>query len=138
MVKNIFEFIFILMAVKNYTSNFADRPFGPDYCSSSDASLTAPSIRHYFQCICKIFQILDEFSKILSLLFLNILQIQTYKYKHFPITVKCKAILWNLKQVKKKKNVKRFLEIFLFCSHFYLWHICPWTFRYWQIPSVGF
>ena len=34
MVENIIGIIFILTAVKNYTSNFADSPFGPDYYSS--------------------------------------------------------------------------------------------------------
>ena len=40
----IFGIIFNLTAVKNYASNFADSPFGPDYGSYSNASLTAPSI----------------------------------------------------------------------------------------------
>ena len=31
MVENIFEIIWILMAEKNYTSNFAETSFGPDY-----------------------------------------------------------------------------------------------------------
>ena len=31
MVKHIFKNIFILIAAKNYTSNFADSPFGPDF-----------------------------------------------------------------------------------------------------------
>ena len=48
MAENIFEIIFILTAAKNHTSNFADGPFGSDYCSSSNASLTAPSNQHYF------------------------------------------------------------------------------------------
>ena len=60
-----FENIFILMAAKNYTSNFADSPFGPDYCSSSNASLTSPSISTIIQCNFKIFQVINDFSKII-------------------------------------------------------------------------
>ena len=41
--------MFILTAAKNHTSNFADRTVGPDYCTSSNASLTAPSNRNYCQ-----------------------------------------------------------------------------------------
>ena len=48
MAENIFEIIFILMAAKNHTSNFADRPFGHCYYSSSIASLTAPCNLHYY------------------------------------------------------------------------------------------
>ena len=48
MVEHIIGIIFILTAVKNYTSNFADSPFGPDYCSFSNASFTAPSNQHYY------------------------------------------------------------------------------------------
>ena len=54
---NIFEIICILMAAKNYTSNFPGTPFGPDYCTSSNESLTETSNQIYFQCIFKIFQI---------------------------------------------------------------------------------
>ena len=36
MIGNIFGIIFILMAVKNHTTNFADSSFGPDYYSSSN------------------------------------------------------------------------------------------------------
>ena len=56
MFENIFEFFGILMAVKNYTSNFSDNPVGPNGCTSSKASLTEPSNQPYFQCIIKIFQ----------------------------------------------------------------------------------
>ena len=35
MVKNYFEIISDLTAVKNHTINFAESPFGPDYCLSS-------------------------------------------------------------------------------------------------------
>ena len=66
---------------KNYTSNFADSPFGPDYCSSSNASLIALSISTIFQCILKIFQIIVHFKKLYFFLILNILQIQTDKYQ---------------------------------------------------------
>ena len=37
-----------LTAAKNHIKNFSDRPFGPHYCSSSNASLTAPSNLHYY------------------------------------------------------------------------------------------
>ena len=47
-VKNIFEIIFILTAAKIYTGNFADSPFGTDYCSSSNESINAPSNKQYF------------------------------------------------------------------------------------------
>ena len=40
--------ICIFTEAKNHTSNFADSPFGPDYCSSLIASLTAPSNLHYY------------------------------------------------------------------------------------------
>ena len=49
MVEYIFKIIFILTAAKNYTSNLLDTPFGPDYCTSSNASLTATSNSSYFQ-----------------------------------------------------------------------------------------
>ena len=42
MVENIFGIVFILMAAKNYTRNFSDTPFDPDYYTSSEASLTTP------------------------------------------------------------------------------------------------
>ena len=45
-----------LTTAKNYNGNFSDTPFGPDYCTSSKAFLTAPSNQIYFQCILKIFQ----------------------------------------------------------------------------------
>ena len=86
MIENIFEIIFILTAVKNYTSNYADSPFGPDYCSSSNASITGPSISTIIQCIFKIFQIIVEFQKNYFFSFLNFfLQIQTYKFQNVPI-----------------------------------------------------
>ena len=47
MDENIFEIIFILTAAKTHTSNFADSPFGPDYCSSLNVSLTEPSNKYY-------------------------------------------------------------------------------------------
>ena len=84
MVENIVLNIFILTAGKNYTSNFADIPFGPDYCSSSNPSLTAPSISTIFQCIFKIFQIIVYFSKIAFFSFLKFFQIQTYEYQNVP------------------------------------------------------
>ena len=87
MVGNIFDIIFILTAAKNYTSNFADSPFGPDYCSSSNASLTAPSNQHYYSMYFQKNQIIDEFQKFNFFLFLNILQIQTYKYLNVPTSV---------------------------------------------------
>ena len=43
MDENEFEIICILMAAKNYTSNFSDTPFGHDHCTSSNAFLTASS-----------------------------------------------------------------------------------------------
>ena len=61
MVKHIFEIICILTAAKNYTSNFSDPPLGPDHCTSSKASLTAPSNQPYFQCIFQIFQSFGTF-----------------------------------------------------------------------------
>ena len=54
-VENICEIICILIAEKKYTSIFPDTPFGPDYCTSSKAFLTAASNQIYFQCILKIF-----------------------------------------------------------------------------------
>ena len=48
------EIIFILAAAKNCTSYFSDTPFGPDYYTSSKASITAP-------CIFKIFLIFANF-----------------------------------------------------------------------------
>ena len=33
-----FEFLSILTTAKNHISNFADSPYGPDYCSSSNTS----------------------------------------------------------------------------------------------------
>ena len=62
MVKNIFEIIFILTAAKNHTSNFADSPFGPDYCSSLNVSLTATSNQINYSM---------HFQKILFFSFLN-------------------------------------------------------------------
>ena len=61
MVENIFRIIYILTAAKNYTRNFSDTPLGPDYCTSSKASLTGPSNQPYFQCIFKIFQTFGTF-----------------------------------------------------------------------------
>ena len=65
------QIIFILMAAKIHTSNFAGCPFGPDYFLSSNASLTATSISTIFQCIFKIFQIIVNFSKLLFFSFLE-------------------------------------------------------------------
>ena len=71
MVENIFKIIFILTATKKRTCNFADIPFGPVYSSSTNASLTAPSISTIIQCIFKIFQIIGDFSKIVFFPFLK-------------------------------------------------------------------
>ena len=49
-----FEIIFILTAAKDYTGNFSDTPFGPDYWTSSNAYPTTLSNQTYFQCILKI------------------------------------------------------------------------------------
>ena len=38
-------------ALTIYTSNFSDTPFGPDYCISSIAYLTAPSNQPNFYCM---------------------------------------------------------------------------------------
>ena len=84
MVKIIFEIICILTAAKKHTRNFADSHFGPDYRSSSNASLTAPSISTIIQSIIKIFQIIVDFSKIVLFSFLTFFQIQTYKYINVP------------------------------------------------------
>ena len=82
MVKSKFGIIFILTAVKNYNSNFADSPFGPDYCSSSIASITAPSISNIIQCIFKIYQIIVDFSKIVFFfLFLTFLKFKLINIK---------------------------------------------------------
>ena len=40
--------IFILTAAKNYTSNFLDTPFRPDYCTSSKSSPTEIFNQAYF------------------------------------------------------------------------------------------
>ena len=48
MVEFLCGIIFILTAVKNYTSNFTDSPFGLNYYSSSNASLISPSNPHYY------------------------------------------------------------------------------------------
>ena len=71
MVENIFGIVFILTAAKNYTSNFVDSYFGPDYCSSSNASVTAPSNQFYFQYIFKTFQIIVGFTKMVIFSFLK-------------------------------------------------------------------
>ena len=81
------ENIFVLTAAKNHTGNFADSPFGPAYCSSSNASLTAPSISTIIQCIFKTFQIIVNFSNFVFH-FLNFFRIQTYKYQNVISTVK--------------------------------------------------
>ena len=59
--QNILGIICILKASKNYTNNFSDSPFGPDYCTSSKASLTATSNQPYIQCIFKICQTFANF-----------------------------------------------------------------------------
>ena len=56
MVEYIFEIISILTSAKNYTSNFSDTPFDPEYCTSSKASPTSLFNQPYLQCIIKIFQ----------------------------------------------------------------------------------
>ena len=53
MDENIFGIIFILTAAKNHNNNFADSPLGPDYYSSSNASLTAFSNQHCYSIIKK-------------------------------------------------------------------------------------
>ena len=51
MVGNIFEIICIFTAAKNHTNNFADTPFGPDYCTSSKVIPHWVKKSLFFQCI---------------------------------------------------------------------------------------
>ena len=51
MVKYVCDFDSIFTAAKIYTSNFSDTPLRTDYCTSSKASLTAPSNQPYW-CEC--------------------------------------------------------------------------------------
>ena len=60
-VKNIFEIICILNAAKNYTNNFTETPFDPDYLTSSKASLIAFPISHIFNVFSKNFKLFVHF-----------------------------------------------------------------------------
>ena len=48
---NIFEIICIFMAAKIHTSNFADTPFVPDYCTNSKVIPHRVKKSLFFQCI---------------------------------------------------------------------------------------
>ena len=84
MVKNIFGIIFMLTAVKNHTSNYADSPFGPIIVHMQMHPILHLPINNIIQCIFEIFQIIVDFQKLYFFLFLNTLQIQTDKYQNVP------------------------------------------------------
>ena len=64
MVGNIFGITFILTAVKNHTSTFADSTFGPIIVHMQMHTLLHLPISNINQCILKIFQIIVDLSKI--------------------------------------------------------------------------
>ena len=74
-VENSFEIICILTAGKNYTSNFSETPLGHAYCTSSKASLTAPSNQAYFHCNFKIFFNFGTFFKKIIFIFVKLIRL---------------------------------------------------------------